>query len=119
MTIDSIITLTPDALSHLKLKISKQNALGFRLGVKSSGCSGYRYVPEIISKAIDDDIKINYADDFVLYIAADAVDAVRGTEIDLVAKDLGLKQMVFNNPRAENHCGCGESFSIKQDEIDE
>ena len=117
MTTD-LITLTDAAIQHLRHKISDKQALGFRLGVKSSGCSGFRYAPELVSEEDDDDIKVVVAQGVAVYIPKDAEPVVSGMTIDFVSKDLGLKQMVFNNPRAENLCGCGESFSIKDEQDD-
>ena len=114
----NLITLTDAAIQHLRQKISDKQALGFRLGVKSSGCSGFRYAPELVMQEDDNDIKIDVAQGVVVYIPEDAKPVVSGMTIDFVSKDLGLKQMVFSNPRAENLCGCGESFSIKDEQDD-
>ena len=113
---NTIITLTPAAVSHLQQKIKAKKAVGFRLSVKASGCSGFRYVPELVTDVNDADIAHEFAPGLMVYIDPKAVLAIEGTKIDLEAKDLGLKQMVYHNPRAENHCGCGESFSIKQED---
>ena len=114
-----IIHLTEAAIVHLRKKIADKNAIGFRLGIKSSGCSGFRYVPELALNQLSDDIKVEIAEGVVVFIPQDAQSAITGMTIDFVSKDLGLKQMVFNNPRAENLCGCGESFSIKEEKDDE
>jgi len=111
-----MILLTDEAADHLKTMIAAKNAIGFRLAIKPSGCSGFRYVPELLTEEIASDIKLQPQQGVVVYVAEDAVAAVEGTTVDFVAKDLGLKQMVFNNPHAENLCGCGESFSIKRDD---
>lgn len=115
---DPIIYLTDAAIEHLRKKIADKKAIGFRLGIKSSGCSGYRYVPELALSQLPDDIELQIAEGVVVFIPQDAQSAVTGMTIDFVSKDLGLKQMVFNNPRAENLCGCGESFSIKEEAND-
>ena len=112
---DPIIHLTDAASEHLRKKIADKQAIGFRLGIKSSGCSGYRYVPELALSQLPDDIELQIAEGVVVFIPEGARSAVIGMTIDFVSKDLGLKQMVFNNPRAKNLCGCGESFSIKEE----
>ncbi len=116
---DPIIHLTDAAVKHLRTKIADKQAVGFRLGVKSSGCSGFRYVPELAMSELPDDIKVEIAEDVVVFVPQEAKATVSGMTIDFVSKDLGLKQMVFNNPRAENLCGCGESFSIKDESNDD
>jgi Fe-S cluster assembly iron-binding protein IscA len=45
---------------------------------------------------------------------AQVINALRNTEIDLVDKGLGQKQLVFNNPNIKHSCGCGESFSVEE-----
>ncbi|MBV53005.1 MAG: hypothetical protein CL816_02945 [Coxiellaceae bacterium] len=110
----TMIHLTEAAILHLRKKIADKKALGFRLGIKSSGCSGFRYVPELALNESPNDLIIEVAEGVTVFIPEDARSAIEGMTIDFVSKDLGLKQMVFNNPRAENLCGCGESFSIKE-----
>ena len=76
-------------------------------------------MPELAINQLSDDIKVEIAEGVVVFIPQDAQSVITGMTIDFVSKDLGLKQMVFNNPRAENLCGCGESFSIKDEKNDE
>jgi iron-sulfur cluster assembly protein len=109
-----IISLTPAAEAHIKKMLSqKENAIGFRVGVKQTGCTGYMYLPEIISAIISDDIKVE-VNDLSMFIDKNAVDMLKGTEIDYVNKSLGVSVLVFNNPNAKSLCGCGESFNLRE-----
>lgn len=114
-----LIQLTEAAAAHIS-QVMKQNAASaFRLDVKQTGCSGYMYVPEVVNDAAQDDVTVHTPQDIVVLLAAKCVDIVRGTEIDFVQKNLGMEQLVFNNPNAESECGCGESFNLKDDARDE
>ncbi|MDF1653525.1 MAG: iron-sulfur cluster assembly accessory protein [Coxiellaceae bacterium] len=108
-----ILTFTDAALEHVQQKIAdKPNAIGFRLAIKETGCTGLMYVPEVIETVNEEDLleRVRGVD---VYIAYDAVDAVKGTRIDYVDMSLGQKQLSFDNPNADSLCGCGESFNLK------
>jgi iron-sulfur cluster assembly protein len=114
MQTNNIITLTPAAIGHIKKVMSQhQNAVGFRLSLKQTGCSGYMYMPAVIETIKPDDIEIDIDEAFKVYLEPSCVDKIRGTEIDFVTKDLGMQQLQFNNPNATSLCGCGESFNLK------
>lgn len=112
----TIITMTDAAAEHLKSMLKKNpKAVGFRLAIKKTGCSGYAYLPEIIETINQNDIHFISHDDLPVYIDAEAVGFIAGLIIDYVAEtDAGLKQkrLVYINPNEKNRCGCGESFTI-------
>lgn len=111
----SIIRLTDRAAAHIQVKIAeKSEAVGFRLAVKQTGCSGYMYVVDVVSEAKAGDITQTSEQGILLFIASEAIPLVRGTEIDFVKKALGMEMLEFNNPQAEGLCGCGESFTIRE-----
>lgn len=109
------ISITPAAAEYFLEKIEKKNALGLRLSVRSSGCSGYRYVTELVSEALSDDhYVVDVAPGVVLYVENKSLPLLKGVAINCVNKNLG-KYIEFENPNATNLCGCGESFSLKDD----
>lgn len=109
-----IVTLSDKAIAHIQRMITRRGSgIGFRLGVKQTGCSGYMYVPEIIDNEQPDDIKVSEHGGFVLYVDLNCVDIIKGTYIDYVAKKFGLEQLEYDNPNADSLCGCGESFNLK------
>jgi Fe-S cluster assembly protein SufA/iron-sulfur cluster assembly protein len=57
------------------------------------------------------DARQELGDGVAVYVAADQLPIVRGTEIDYVVNGLNAT-VKFRNPNAEAECGCGESFSI-------
>ena len=107
------ITLTESAAKQIQHQLAKRGkGLGLRVGVKKVGCSGFAYT-------------FDYADEvragdqvFELHAAkvvtdADCLSFLDGSSIDFVKE--GLKQTFkFENPNVDSTCGCGESFSLKQ-----
>ena len=106
------VTMTPAAINHAKEAILKRGkGLGLRFGVKKSGCSGYSYVLDFVDKVQLDDRIFPFAEGLAVYVDAPSLAFVQGTELDYVKSELNY-QFVFNNPNAQNACGCGESFNI-------
>ena len=106
------ITLTDRAAEHVRAHASLRasgNALGLRLGVKPSGCSGMAYILEFAGERRADDISFSSNGVTVLTDPKSLVH-VDGTELDYVREGLqeGFK---FNNPNVKDACGCGESFT--------
>lgn len=114
---ETIITLTDAAVSHIKGMMTKENnAQGFRLSLKKTGCSGYAYVPKIIDAVVDTDIHFTAQDNLEVYVDPSYEDFLKGIIVDYVADtNAGLKQkrLVFINPQEKNRCGCGESFTTE------
>ncbi len=110
----AIITLTPAAQAHISgfLKPASEN-VGFRVGVKKSGCSGFAYLLDIAEPQAGD-IRLEQGG-VPIFVAEDSVQVLQGSVVDLVEKEVNQKQLVFNNPNVVDSCGCGESFTV-QDE---
>jgi iron-sulfur cluster assembly accessory protein len=107
------VAITDSARKHIEGFLqSNKSAIGFRLGVKKSGCTGFSYVADIATdiKADEQQFTINGIN---VLMDEQGINALRNTEIDLVDKGLGQKQLVFNNPNIKHSCGCGESFSVE------
>ena len=113
----SIITVTDAAASHIKNMHDKQaGAVGFRLSIKKTGCSGYSYVPDIINEIKAQDIHFVLDNGLHVYVDPACEAFVKGVVVDYVIDNTaGLKQkrLVFINPNEKNRCGCGESFTIE------
>lgn len=109
----NIITLTDSAKHHIQKMLEKKgkNAV-FRLSLKKTGCSGYRYMPEIVFEKKESDIEVR-EEHFLIYIDRDVAALIQGTVIDYAQKSLGTAKLEFLNLHAKNLCGCGESFQIE------
>ncbi len=105
------ITLTQGALTALRGIFKDQKLTsdhGLRVGVKGGGCSGFSYVLGFdLQKENDDVFEIEGIKVFMQ--KAHAI-YLMGMEIDWV-DGLNNRGFTFNNPNAEDTCGCGESFS--------
>lgn len=105
------LTLTPAAAAHIhELVAKKPEILGVRLGVKQTGCAGFGYVLDTVTEPEKDDLVFE-TDSAKLFVALQAMPFIDGTEVDYVRE--GLNQLFkFHNPKAQNECGCGESFGV-------
>lgn len=112
------ITFTQAAKEHIKTQVQKEAGEHFRLWIKTTGCSGYMYMPEIVPAPKEGDIELDDIDGVKIFLDGNAADIIKGTEVDYIEKTLGFKQMVFNNPNATGMCGCGESFKLKGEAVD-
>lgn len=107
-----LITITDKAAEELKKRTAlNTDAIGVRLSVTNTGCSGHRYKMEHVFEENPADDRLEHKGAF-LYIPKAHTLFVIGTEIDY--REDGLASaFVFNNPNADSTCGCGESFSVK------
>jgi len=105
------ISLTERAAEHVRNYLARRdNGIGLRVGVKTTGCSGYQYVIEPAEQIGDSDrvfesrgVKVVVDDLSLNYLA--------GTELDYRREGLN-EGFRFNNPNVAETCGCGESFSV-------
>ncbi|MCC5827169.1 iron-sulfur cluster assembly accessory protein [Alkalimonas sp.] len=105
------VRLTETAIRHFESKLVSTPGHVVRLSTKTSGCTGYAYVLDIVAEAKTGDAAIQASDRLTFCIAADALNLVRNTEIDYVKEGLN-GVLKFNNPNVVVECGCGESFNV-------
>ncbi|WP_052284944.1 Fe-S cluster assembly scaffold SufA [Kluyvera genomosp. 1] len=104
------VSMTPAAAAHVCELAEKQHVQGIRLGVKTSGCAGFAYVLDTVTEPKKDDLLFE-SDGAKLWVPLQAMPFIDGTEVDYVRE--GLNQIFkFHNPKAQNECGCGESFGV-------
>ena len=104
------ITLTERAAKHVQAFLAKRVALGLRLAVKTSGCSGMAYALEYALEQEQEDLRFESHGVTVL-IDPKATMFILGTEMDFVEEKL-QNGFVFRNPNEKGRCGCGESFTV-------
>lgn len=111
-----LIHFTEAARHYIKDQLSKNQGLGFRISIKKTGCSGYSYVPTVISQAVAGDIHMELAGEMNIYLDPDCLAYIKGLTIDFVEEkkegQLKQKKLVFMNPNEKGRCGCGESFHV-------
>ncbi|MFT6733057.1 MAG: iron-sulfur cluster assembly accessory protein [Polaribacter sp.] len=106
------VTVTASAISHLQKQVDNKNAVGVIFNVKESGCSGYKYLLELLLEKNDSAIKFELSDNLNLFVQPSTIPLIQGTVIDLTKKGVNY-QLEFSNPNATASCGCGESFSVE------
>ncbi len=108
----SPITFTQSALDRAKFLINNanDNVLGIRIGIDSTGCSGFSYKVEYATeeKKLEDIIDIQ---GIKFFIDPSAVMFLLGSELDYRESKME-RGFIFNNPNETGRCGCGESFSV-------
>ena len=106
------VTMSDAALAHTRKKLAEhEGAIGMRLGAKKSGCSGFKYVVDYVTEITSEDKVFSVADGVDVFVCAEDLSFVGGTRLDYVQE--GIQRVLkFENPRAKDTCGCGESFSV-------
>lgn len=105
------ITVTERAARHVNNYLQRQgHGVGVRLGIKTTGCSGFAYQLEYADEAAAQDVVFEQHGT-KLFIAPENLALLDGTEIDYVRNGLN-ESFQFTNPNERDRCGCGESFRI-------
>ncbi|MGJ8689619.1 MAG: HesB/IscA family protein [Gammaproteobacteria bacterium] len=106
------VNVTAEAIAHFRAQLGvDKNAQAIRLSVKQSGCTGFKYVIDLVPEAQPDDLHLQLEEGVELLVDKSSVAIVDGTQIDYVAEGVN-RQLRFINPNAKDHCGCGESFNV-------
>ncbi len=106
------ISITAKAIAFFQKKLRNHEQKVIRISVKKSGCTGYSYVIDYGKDKIDGDEAFEF-DGVQIHISAQAVEMIKGSEIDLAQQGLN-QSIVFNNPNVTASCGCGSSFSVDE-----
>lgn len=106
----ALITLTPNAIYHLRQLLDQPEPKYVKVGVKNRGCSGLSYHLEYVDKPekFDEIVKV---DDIMVIIDSKALFSIIGSQMDYVEDKLSSR-FVFKNPNSKGSCGCGESFMV-------
>lgn len=105
------VSMTAAAAAQVRELAARQQILGIRLSIKTSGCAGFAYVLETVSEPNADDLLFE-ASGAKLWVPLRAMPFIDGTEVDYVRE--GVNQIFkYHNPKAQHECGCGESFGVQ------
>lgn len=105
------ITITESAAKQIQKQLQKRGSgVGLRLGVKTSGCSGYAYVLDYADQISSDEQVFEQYDVKVL-VKHEDLDKLNGIQLDYVKEGFN-EAFKFNNPNVKGVCGCGESFAV-------
>lgn len=105
------VTMTETAAEQAREHLATSDAVGLKLDVTTSGCSGYMYVMDYVRQPAEQDHAFEVHDGVTVYVSDEVLPMLNGTEIDWVTEGVN-SFFKFRNPNAEAECGCGESFSL-------
>lgn len=106
-----MITLTDAAAFRMKHSLrERERGVGIRIGVKTTGCSGFSWVFEYVDEPLETDL-VFLERDVQIFVDPKDLPYIQGTVIDYVRQNLNWGYE-FSNPNETNRCGCGESFSV-------
>ena len=106
----AIITLSPNAVSHLKQLLNQPTPQLLKSGHENRGCSGTVYDLQYITEPGKYD-EVVEQDGVKIVVDSKALFSVVGSEMDWVDDKLQSK-FVFRDPNSKGTCGCGESFML-------
>ena len=105
------VTLTEKAATHVQNFIAKRGkGVALRIGVRTSGCSGFAYKLEFADAVNPDDHQFE-SHGVKVVVDPKSLPFLQGTQLDYTREGLneGFK---FSNPNVKDECGCGESFNV-------
>ncbi len=109
------ITFTDAATAKVKSLIAANgnDNLKLRIYIVGGGCSGFQYGFALSETVEADDIVIQ-RDSISIVVDAMSAPYLQNAVVDYTE---GLKgsQFIVQNPNAETTCGCGSSFSLKEE----
>jgi iron-sulfur cluster assembly protein len=105
------VSITETAALHINKHLAqRQEALGIRVGVRTTGCSGLAYTLEFVDVALDSD---DVYESLGVKVFVDKKDVPYISGLSLEYEKQGLNEgFSFKNPNEKSRCGCGESFSV-------
>jgi iron-sulfur cluster assembly protein len=105
------VTLTTSAAMHVRDSLAQHGqAIGLRLGVRKTGCSGLAYTLDF-AETIGETDQVFESHGVTVVVDAKSLDFIAGTEVDYTRDGIN-EAFKFRNPKMKSECGCGESFSV-------
>jgi iron-sulfur cluster assembly protein len=113
-----MVTLTDRAASEVKGLLEKQEKPDamLRVFVAGGGCSGFQYGMSLEEEPSEGDQTFDINGVKVIIDPRSAM-YVEGAEIDFVESMMG-GGFKIDNPNAASSCGCGQSFTPKDEEAE-
>ena len=106
-----MLTCTESAAKHIFRQLSANpRALGLRIGVRKTGCSGLAYALELCEEVRSDDQRFEMHGVTLVASEHDLV-FLAGTELHFTRRGLS-EGFEFRNPKEVAKCGRGESFTV-------
>jgi iron-sulfur cluster assembly protein len=103
------VSLSEQAARHFAVQLAKRpQAIGVRLSVQPSGCSGFGYRLDF-ADAVGAGDTVFESGRIRILVDTLSLPYVQGAAIDVAQEGL-TRRLRFDNPNARHRCGCGESF---------
>lgn len=106
----ALISLSPNAVDHLRALLNQPVPQMIRIGVRNRGCLGLTYHLDYVEKPGKFD-EVVEQDGVRVIIDLKALFSIVGSEMDWLDDKLSLR-FIFRNPNSKGTCGCGESFMV-------
>lgn len=102
------LNVTDKAAEKIKDYLEKEKKQGLRISVEAGGCSGFKYVIELVDESAKDDTIIEEKG-IKIFVNKESMIKLDGSKVDFVdsLQGSGFK---ISSPEATSTCGCGESF---------
>ena len=105
------VMLTDAAAERIKRYLAERGSgEGLRVGIKTTGCSGFAYIVDITDEITEED-RIFESHGIKVIIDGDSLSYLDGTTIDFSREGLN-EGFSYDNPNVKSLCGCGESFGV-------
>lgn len=105
------IEVTQQAADHIRAALQRKGSgVGLRLGVKTTGCSGFSYTVDYAEEIGEFDSVFEQHGVRVV-VDRKSLPFLEGVQVDYVREGLN-EHFTFHNPNVRDTCGCGESFSV-------
>jgi iron-sulfur cluster assembly protein len=106
------ITITEEAKSKIESLLRRRQTPGYylKIGLKGGGCSGFMYSYDFVSESDEKDKVFDFGE-VKICVDRRSYLFLNGMEIDY-EEDLLKSGLVFNTPKAQRTCGCGESIAF-------
>lgn len=106
------LVLSDSCIQKLKEISVRENQKYLRITVDGGGCSGFQYQFELDDKVNEDDVVIGENNSQVV-IDTVSLEYCAGATVDYHTELIKSGFRITGNPKAEQGCSCGASFSIK------
>lgn len=109
------LNLSDSCVKQLKEISERESKKYLRITVDGGGCSGFQYLFDLDDKVNADDILIGEDDKGHVVIDTVSLEYCAGSTVDYHTELIKSGFRIVGNPKAEQGCSCGASFSIKLD----
>lgn len=109
----NVSTTAASKITELLAEENKQNS-GLRVFVQGGGCSGFQYGLMIEDEPGAAD-QVFESNGVKLYIDPISIRYLKGAQVDFVDNIAG-GGFTIKNPNAVSTCGCGQSFTVDENE---